>query len=81
MALPKIYKMWFADDDTGEVEAVFNEAGDLLHWWSCNDASLRTEYLAPLFGALGYDLCSTDDLSAAKQKKLEKILAKAANPY
>lgn len=32
MTLPKIYHMWFYDDDTGEVEGVFNEAGELLSY-------------------------------------------------
>lgn len=81
MTLPKIYHTQLCDDDAGEVEGVFNEAGELLSWWACNDASLRPEYMRGLFTALGYDLRRISDVPAAKRKKWEKVLAKAANPY
>jgi hypothetical protein len=81
MTLPKIYHMWFCDDDTGEVEGVFNEAGELLSHWSCNDASLRVEYMSGLFERLGYDLHRASSLPKKKQAAMEKVLAKAANPY
>lgn len=40
-------------EEAGEVEGMFDENGELLGIWSCNDASWRNEYFSPFMKRLG----------------------------
>lgn len=42
--------------DVGESQGVFNEAGELLDYWSLSDFDLREEYAGDLFRKLGYKI-------------------------
>lgn len=48
-------------EEEGEIEGAFDEEGNLLHWWCCNDASWRNEYFSPLMKQLGYEFVHSDD--------------------
>lgn len=60
--------IYFAQYDGFEVEGFYNEAGELLHTWCCNDATWRSEYLNPLMTKLGITVDMSgkhdDDLKA-----------------
>lgn len=46
--------VFISDDETGEVEGVFDATtGKLIHWWACNDAMWRSEYFDPFLEAIG----------------------------
>lgn len=40
-------------ESCGEIEGFFNDKGELLESWSCNDATWRGEYFDGLFLTLG----------------------------
>lgn len=59
----------------GECEGAFDEHGNLLDFWSCNDASWRNEYFSPFLKKLGIETQESD--SPSLRKKLEKAVKKA----
>ena len=62
------------DEEEGEVEGMFDDKGNIIHCWTCNDANWRNEYFDPLMEALGIKVeCSEDE-------KLKKKLRKAMMP-
>ncbi len=50
----KIYIVSVENDEIGEVEGMFDENKELIHWWSRNDANWRSEYFAPILEYFGY---------------------------
>jgi len=48
------------DNDVGDVEGFFDEAGNLIHSWAMNDASWRSEYMDPLLEKLGIRVVGGD---------------------
>ena len=45
----------------GEVEGVFDDEGNLLDFWCCNDATWRNEYFSGFMATLGFDCVSSSD--------------------
>lgn len=62
----------------GETEGVFNEAGECIHYWWCNDANWRGEYFNPMFEELGIKILDSErEMGQEKYDQLvEKLLAK-----
>lgn len=55
-----VYYVYLCDDDTGEVEAMFDESGEMLGTWSNNDANWRCEYFNPFMAKLGIEVTDID---------------------
>ena len=51
-----IYFLSICEDNVGEVQGFFDEAGNVVDFWSCNDANWRGEYFDGLLSKLGYDV-------------------------
>jgi hypothetical protein len=51
----KIYHVAYCGD-FGEADAFYNEAGELIHWWSNDDASWSGEYMGPLMEHVGVEV-------------------------
>jgi hypothetical protein len=67
-----IYVDWF-----GENQFFFDFHGNLLHWWSCNDANYRHEYMNPLMSKLGVQIVPMDKNERADFKlKIQDELRK-----
>lgn len=49
------------DEECGESEAVFDEAGNLIGSWHGNDASWRDEYFNPFMQSLGIKVTRSED--------------------
>lgn len=74
MASPQlrtIKHVYLCDDDTGEVEGMFDENGKLLGAWSCNDGSWRGEYFDNFLLELGIKVEYPDDNEKLKEKLKE----------
>jgi hypothetical protein len=68
--MSKIYYVYDeGDDEHGEIDGFFNEEGNLIHAWACNDAIWRPEYQTPLLEKLGFEVIRPEG-------KLEKKLIK-----
>ncbi|MGZ4849842.1 MAG: hypothetical protein ACXV2C_00520 [Candidatus Bathyarchaeia archaeon] len=53
--MPNITIVYDTENVYGENEAAYDtDTGELIHWWNCNDASWRGEYLEPLFEHYGF---------------------------
>jgi hypothetical protein len=51
----------------GEIEGAFDENGELLSFWSCNDATWRNEYFGPFMKKLGIKTVSSSDSNLTKR--------------
>lgn len=67
--MKKIYFVSIQDDDVGEVEGFFDEAGEVLGTWCLNDADWRSEYFGPFLTALGY---KEEEGTLEQEEKLKK---------
>jgi hypothetical protein len=63
-----LYHVDLCSDDHGEVQAMFDEDKNMLHFWWSNDGNWRSEYFNPFLAALGYDV--RYDLTEECEKKL-----------
>jgi hypothetical protein len=64
-------------EEFGEVDAFFDaETGELLHYWSCNDAAWRHEYMAPLFEKVGVRVLRDHDVHETVLKQFKARLKK-----
>lgn len=70
--MKKIYFLYLCDDDVGEVEGMFDEQGEMLGNWCCNDATWRGEYFNGFIESLGYEVIS--DIPEDLEPKLEAAL-------
>ena len=59
------------NEEYGEVEGMFDEAGELLGTWCCNDANWRHEYFDSFMLSLGVSIVPSRD--AALIAKLGSI--------
>lgn len=64
-----IFTNWF-----GENQFFFDDYGNLLGWWTCNDASWRHEYMNPMMKALGIDVRTAQDTDPRFEDKIQAIL-------
>lgn len=68
-----LYIVYYEGDEyCGEVEGMFNAKGELLGWWSTNDACWRNEYFSPFMLTQGLKVKSSLD------RHLINILRKVA---
>lgn len=67
-----VYWTGLLDDDLGEMDVFFDKNG-LIHWWHCNDASYRSEYMNPLMRALGVQMVYVEKLPPKVYKALKKF--------
>lgn len=51
--MKKLVVVYLSDDEVGEVEGMFEENGNLIDFWACNDADWRSEYFAGVLKFLG----------------------------
>lgn len=65
----------YSEGSAGEVEGAFDFCGNLLDFWSCNDASFRTEYFRGFLEKLGVEIVRPTE---KQRENLERILEKAA---
>ena len=65
-------------EDVGEVEGAFDDKGELLDTWCCNDATWRHEYFEGLMNALGVTVA---DPPKRLRSKMEKKLRKHWEEY
>jgi hypothetical protein len=70
--MPKITIVY--TEEWGEAEAAFDEKGEMIHYWSCNDATWRGEYFEPLFEHFGIEF--GDDTDNKLTEKFEAYLKK-----
>ena len=52
----KVYFVSLNNEDTGEVEGMFNMDGICLGWWACNDAMWRSEYFNTFMRCAGVEV-------------------------
>jgi len=57
----KVYLVYAAPDEGGEVEGMFRDDGTLLGCWSLNDAHWRSEYFNHFMKKLGIKIESSED--------------------
>ncbi len=60
--------------DEGEIEGMFDDKGNLLGWWSCNDGNWRGEYFDGFLSKLGIEVVYDSD----DEEKLVRKLRRAA---
>ena len=63
----------YSGGECGELQGVFTEREDLLHFWSCNDATWREEYFNGLMEKIGF---TTKEPTGPLYNRLEKKLIK-----
>lgn len=73
-------KIYFVDSDgsftdneferLGECQIFFDEKGDIIAAWVCNDANYRPEYMNCLLWALGYQVEQGLELTQAHKEKV-----------
>ncbi len=61
-----IYIIAVYDDECGEVEGAFTEEGELIDWWSSNDAVWRHEYFDYMMRKLGIEVKERNKALEAK---------------
>ena len=49
-------QLYYAFCDEYEAEAMFSASGEILGFWSCNDACWRDEYFSPFMNAIGIEI-------------------------
>lgn len=62
----------YDESEYGEVEGAFDESGELIDFWSANDAAWRNEYFSPFLKRLGIETKTSQD------QKLKGKLGEAA---
>lgn len=60
--------------EDAEVDSFYDETGQLLDFWSCNDANWRQEYMNGLLESLGYTVISVTNTEAPIAKDLHTRL-------
>lgn len=70
----KIFSVYVDESNIGEAEGFLDDKGNVLDYWSCNDATWRDEYFNPVFKKLGIEIL--DDFSAVAKKKLKAHIKK-----
>lgn len=48
--------IYYAFCEDYEAEGMYSESGELLGFWSCNDACWRNEYFSPFLEAVGIEI-------------------------
>jgi hypothetical protein len=63
-----------SSEDEGEIEGIFDENGELLGMWCCNDAHWRNEYFSPFMKGLGIEVKTNwrDPIYQEMKQKLEE---------
>ncbi len=78
--MSKNKKVYCVFIESPEMQAMFDEKGELLDFWFCNDASWRTEYFSGFMSKMGIEVI--DRIQDKKFKlKLEAKLKKIAEDY
>lgn len=65
----RVYSMWF-----GEMQFFFDAKHNLLHYWACNDANWRAEYMDPLMKALGFKMEGAEETDPRFAEKIKEVL-------
>lgn len=71
----KIYHAYLYNEKIGEVDAFASEKGELITWWSNNDADWREEYMQPLMTAVGVEVVEAG--ISLRKKLLKQIMRNA----
>lgn len=64
---------YYSEEEYGEVQAFFDEKFKIITAWSCDDANYRSEYMDPLFEAVGVKMVH---LPANKFEMADKAIKK-----
>lgn len=66
----KILRVVFTEQ-IGEVEGIFDEDGNMLGTWDCNDVQFREEYYNPFLKKLGFKVVRKNDDKFLVKKLIE----------
>jgi hypothetical protein len=73
--MSELKKIYFASvEDVGEVEGMFDEKGELIDTWCCNDGTWRGEYFDHFIKYLGAEIFYYYNTPKALREKMENAL-------